>query len=79
VLAKRNGDYHLPSITESAHKKVTGIADRQIHKISKVETKLKAAEKVIKKKASKLPPVMAVKKAAEALINSDNPNGGERK
>jgi len=79
VLAKRNGDYYLPSISESAHKKVTGIADRQIHKISKVETKLKAAEKVIKKKASKLPPVMAVKKAAEALINSDNPNGGERK
>ena len=75
VLEKCKAEYYLPSITESAHKKITHIAESQKHKIITAERTLKKAEKKIKKLALK--PVKAAKKVASAIIDSQN--GGDSK
>lgn len=67
VLEKKDSLYYLPSVAQSAERKVTYIAVKERRKIRKAERKIKNMA---------LKPVRAVKKYALSIKNSNKQNGG---
>ena len=67
MLEKKDSLYYLPSVAQSAERKVAYIAVKERRKIRKAERKIKNMA---------LKPVRAVKKYALSIKNSNKQNGG---